>query len=364
MAVVVRPALVCHGVRVLQARAFSDPTSWWTFAAIHGFGLDRWREVGLMPATPPPGAGFRNVLWDQCQHQSWYFLPWHRGYVLALEEEVRAAVVASGGPEDWALPYWNYFRDPAIPPAFTEVSTPDGAPNPLRVRARFGPAGDGVIRIPRAQINARAMQLHAFTGTRNGSPGFGGLDTGFSHEGETSGALESQPHNVVHVLIGGRGVLDGRSVSGVMSDPRTAGLDPVFWLHHANIDRMWAAWNAAGEQDPRGEAWLEGPTARRFALPRLSGKIEEFEPSEMRRIDDLGYGYDSLDVGAVAVTTAPEGMQRPSARKVGQRWTVAWNSWVRTRSLSCWNPVAGRTSCGWSRRSKRSPPASTVGWVR
>ena len=37
---------------------------------------------------------------------------------------------------------------------------------------------------------------------------------------------------------------------GLMSDPGTAGLDPIFYLHHSNIDRMWALWNANGNANP------------------------------------------------------------------------------------------------------------------
>jgi tyrosinase len=61
--------------------------------------------------------------WNQCQHQSWYFPPWHRGYLLALEAQIRADVIHLGGPPTWALPYWNYLgpRDEfKIPPAFTQ----------------------------------------------------------------------------------------------------------------------------------------------------------------------------------------------------------------------------------------------------
>jgi tyrosinase len=46
------------------------------------------------------------------------------------------------------------------------------------------------------------------------------------------------PHNRIHVLIGGTG--------GFMSDPATAALDPIFWLHHCNIDRLWNKWLAGG----------------------------------------------------------------------------------------------------------------------
>ena len=50
--------------------------------------------------------------------------------------------------------------------------------------------------------------------------------------------LESNPHNQVHVDVGGDSP-DGR-IWGLMSDPGLAALDPIFYMHHSNIDRMWA----------------------------------------------------------------------------------------------------------------------------
>jgi tyrosinase len=46
--------------------------------------------------------------------------------------------------------------------------------------------------------------------------------------------LESAPHNPVHDIIG--------NVMATMRSPT----DPIFWLHHANVDRLWAAWINAG----------------------------------------------------------------------------------------------------------------------
>lgn len=42
-----------------------------------------------------------------------------------------------------------------------------------------------------------------------------------------------QPHNMVHLLVGGL---------GAMADNDYAGFDPIFYLHHANIDRILAFW--------------------------------------------------------------------------------------------------------------------------
>ncbi|MDQ3281849.1 MAG: tyrosinase family protein, partial [Acidobacteriota bacterium] len=99
-----------RGVKAMQARALDDPLGWRFFAAIHGFDADLWTQLGhLSPSDPLPSQAARDRFWEQCQHQTWYFLPWHRGYLLALEAAIRAEVVSLGGPAEWALPYWNYF---------------------------------------------------------------------------------------------------------------------------------------------------------------------------------------------------------------------------------------------------------------
>ena len=64
--------------------------------------------------------------------------------------------------------------------------------------------------------------------------------TGFHTGGGDNGELENLPHNRVHVRIGGQ--------NGFMSDPATAALDPIFWLHHCNIDRLWEVWRNQGPQ--------------------------------------------------------------------------------------------------------------------
>ena len=74
-----------------------------------GFDRELWQGYGYIEATTPlPPAATRRRDWDQCQHQSGYFLPWHRGYLAAFEAIVRDSIVKQGGPATWALPYWDY----------------------------------------------------------------------------------------------------------------------------------------------------------------------------------------------------------------------------------------------------------------
>ncbi|MCL9759802.1 tyrosinase family protein [Frankia sp. AiPa1] len=298
-----------RGVAAMRARPLADPTSWRFYAGIHGFDQQLWRALGYFTSSDRlPSDALRRRFWAQCQHGSWYFLPWHRGYLLAFEQIIRAAVVKLGGPADWALPYWDYFRpgQNTLPPAFARPDWPDGGDNPLFVRPRFGPAGDGTVNVPLDKVNVRALNERAFTGVSNGgSPGFGGVDTGFAHSGRIPGGLESQPHNMVHVLVGG----DDGSLPGAMSVPDSAGLDPIFWLHHANIDRLWESWNrsAPTHRDPTDAHWTGGPAGRgqrAFAMPKPDGTTWTFTPAEMTSLAALGYTYSDLTPAIVAAPPA------------------------------------------------------------
>jgi len=184
-----------RGVGAMKARALADVTSWRFYGAIHGIDQPLWKRLGyLKPSEPMPATAAVDRFWKQCQHGSWYFLPWHRGYLLAFEANIRAAVSKLGGPADWALPYWNYFKPNQfkLPPAFASPDWPGGkGDNPLFVPQRYGPRNDGNVYVPVDQIDLNAMTDPEFTGvTSGGSRGFGGVDTGFEHGGQYHGDLE------------------------------------------------------------------------------------------------------------------------------------------------------------------------------
>lgn len=101
-----------YGVYKLSQKPFKDRDSWKFMAAIHGFDNHIWAKQGnynpehlvdLFPSKLD-----QDVFWDQCQHGTWYFLPWHRGYLLALEVMLRKEIINGGGPENWSLPYWDF----------------------------------------------------------------------------------------------------------------------------------------------------------------------------------------------------------------------------------------------------------------
>lgn len=307
-----------RGVADMKARALADPNGWRFYGAIHGIDTQLWRQLGYLSASdqPPASADIKRY-WVQCQHGSWYFLPWHRGYLIAFEQNIREAVIRRGGPKDWALPYWNYFKPNQfkLPPAFASDSWPDGATgNPLFVPQRYGPNNDGDVYVPVDEINLDAMADPDFTGVSSGgSPGFGGVDTGFEHSGSTHGGIETQPHDWVHGLVGGSDPANPQ-LPGLMSDPDTAGLDPIFWLHHANIDRLWEVWrrNPPAHVDPGDPNWTKGPGnvgERVFSMPMPGPVPWDYTPGEMSDLTKLGYQYDDVSP-AVPIVAAAERLEK------------------------------------------------------
>ena len=187
-----------NGVAVMKSRPTNDPTSWAYQAAIHGTTL-----------TPTQTA------WNTCQHNITHFFSWHRMEICFFERILRKA---SGMPS-LGLPYWNYSdsADPNarfLPAAFR---TPANATNPLFTANRNANINNGT-----GQLSASAVSLAAAI------PGPIPFYT-------FSGNVNGTPHGAVHGGIGG----------GMGSVP-TAAVDPIFWLHHCNIDRLWNRWLAGG----------------------------------------------------------------------------------------------------------------------
>ena len=168
------------------------------------------KAVNLMKANtnandPNSWAYWTNIHLSKCPHSAPYFLAWHRGYLYYFERRLRAV----SGDNQLVLPYWDYYTNPAMPAEFTN---PNGG-NPLYVQ--------------RVNTNVRqALTMAPFASTLINFP------RGMSNAFEP--VFEDAPHNPVHDIIG--------NAMGNMHSPN----DPIFWLHHANVDRLWVAWVSAG----------------------------------------------------------------------------------------------------------------------
>jgi len=286
-------------VRELAKRPVTKKASWRYLAAMHNFDKNAWIRLGYLSATEAlPEQTEQDRYWKQCQHQTWYFFPWHRAYLHTFEDIVGDVVQSLGGPANWALPYWNYSDTKnknagKIPDALLKPKLPDGSDNPLLVAARFGTS----VPPGHADLTDRIAD-NDFIGLDTGpSIGVGGPRTIFSLHGTNEGLVEAQPHDLVHGDVGGRG--------GLMSSTTTAALDPIFWLHHANIDRLWEVWLARDplNKNPIDPDWLNGPTQlRAFFLFGADEKDRPSNPIDVQSTAALGYNYDDISDPLKGVT--------------------------------------------------------------
>ncbi len=287
-----------NAIKAMQALPDTNPRSWAYQAAIHG-------RAGVVPPRGAP--------WNECQHATWYFLPWHRMYLYQFERIVRSFVDAAGGPTDWTLPFWDYSRGApgnALPPAFRQARMPDNSANPLLVSRRRASVNAGTA-MPAAVVRTDTALARTFFTNAGAATGFGGPQTGFAHQGPAFGEVEALPHGPVHVQVGGNG--------GLMTDPDLAALDPIFWLHHSNIDRLWDVWRRqrAANVNPTTQTWL----SRSFRLRDAAGASVTMRVRDV--LDDvaqLDYTYEGLPApprapapgGRIGLTvSAPPSRKKP-----------------------------------------------------
>lgn len=189
---------------VLQRRL-----EWQTFKTTPQYGslltAIRRMQANTNQADPNSWSYWTNIHINRCPHGIAYFLSWHRGYLYYFERQLRLV----SGDSRLVLPYWDYYSYATLPAEFTNASST----NPLYV----------------ARLNTNVRQALTLAPFSSALVNFQrGLNNAFEP------VLESAPHNPVHDIIG--------NVMATMRSPT----DPIFWLHHANVDRLWAAWINAG----------------------------------------------------------------------------------------------------------------------
>lgn len=177
-------------------------------------------------------------------HGSERFLPWHRIYLLQLEWALRSL------HPDVTLPYWDWTQsgEQAIPAWLVGVMPTVVTPTQTIVVNRFPQS--------QASLATLASNIPSIL-----------AETSFS----SFTSLLEGVHGGVHVWVG-----------GAMSSIPTAPADPIFWMHHANIDRLWWVWQTS----PAGAG----------KNPGLSGPAAVMDPwayteADTRDIAALGYDY-------------------------------------------------------------------------
>jgi tyrosinase len=266
-----------RAVGELKQRGDTDTGSWSYQTAVH------WLD------GTPLSDKFRN----QCQHMSWFFLAWHRMYLYHFEELIRSVIandpqVSDEVKSSWALPYWDYTKDEAsrmLPPAFAAQKLPGGQDNPLfddsrnvALNNRTGRLTENAVKITEALKPVRFV-------THGLDAGFAGPKTKWHHylPPGAMGPVEGTPHGSVHNMVGGN-----------MSSLDTAPRDPIFWLHHCNIDRLWEVWLGlgGGRANTNDPDWLNN---QEFYFHDPEGNpVKHTVAGVLNTATQLNYSYEDI----------------------------------------------------------------------
>jgi tyrosinase len=261
---------------------------------------------------------------DECPHGWSIFLPWHRMYLWGFEHQLQDISPSV------TLPYWDWTQstpqqiaDGHIPEAFrcwvtdqmlSSLSGKISAETIKRLEAVEGQTFNSIKRfwaatgeVPESEQTAivdalkvanplfsekrwpgdfssgdvdprfddhypRPADIERIVAIDNWRDFGGGMDVD-----QSFGIVDMDPHNTMHVWIGGS-PKGGPPAGGLMANNLTAAFDPIFWAHHANVDRIWALWQ---ERHPGVD-----PPDPGDVLPGVSSTVQD-----SLNFHKLGYEY-------------------------------------------------------------------------
>jgi N-acetylneuraminic acid mutarotase len=252
---------------------------WWYTHWVKGFPAALWdlsekKKAQVIATLPKEYQADAKAVWNGCQahpydpsdpehYQQWFFLPWHRLMLAQFEGVIREVL----HDEEFTLPYWNPVtgnpEDFILPAVFRQPGTPlyNGT------RWFWVNGGERIDNLYRDWISLDALNEKFYIDAPQGSLGF-------------NPRLDQNPHFFTHFGLGGD-----------MAEFSTVGGDPIFYLHHANIDRLWESWNRLGNTNPTDSKYLD----RKFAYGDRSGRRIDLPVSSGDRTAQLGYEYDSYE---------------------------------------------------------------------
>jgi tyrosinase len=233
------------------------------------------------PPTDPLRA-LAQAMWQTCQvhgtdpadpnlFQLILFPPWHRLLIYHFEAIVRSVLKQEINDDDFTLPYWNYIsddvKDLSIPSEFRDR----GSPLFVEDRIEQVNAGQRIDWDNPGEFNDSAFAEPVYI-RPNGEDGFCGL-------------LNLNPHKSIHTLVG-----KDTNMAGIPY----AAKDPLFWVHHCEIDRLWESWNRLPYV--RNPTWPD----RSFVFADATGMPVVHQCKDADRVAPLNYRYDDYYVPKTA----------------------------------------------------------------
>nr|AIL00900.1 hemocyanin subunit 1 [Euprymna scolopes] len=229
-----------------------------------------------------------------CLHGMPTFPLWHRLYIVQFEQALAAHGSALGVPYwDWTKPM-DHLPELVQHPLFID---PNGQ------KAKKNVFYSGEIKFEN-KVTARAVDARLYEASQKGAKNFllEGVLNALEQEDYCHFEVQFEvAHNPIHYLVGGR-------FTHSMSSLEYTSYDPLFFLHHSNVERQFALWQAL--QKHRGL-----PTRPNCGLNLFHNPMEPFgrdtnpfaitkdnaKPSSLFEYEHLGYAYDDLTLNGMSV---------------------------------------------------------------
>ncbi|KAG7128760.1 Tyrosinase like protein [Verticillium longisporum] len=316
--------LYVDALKAMQRTNETDPLSYFQIASIHGQPYGPW----------PPGAAQTGAQQGYCPHNEALFGTWHRAYLSLYEQTLvkHAQEIAQTYPPRYRRQYveaadrlraawWDWASDSRVPPVTTQKTVVINRPygdglRPLRVlnpfytykypqAAQDGDYGrfSGVGNTKRctqqgnsypksanellSKISLKSQVYTALSRAKSWSEISTSANGGSSIEG---------PHGSIHI----------RAACGLdFVYLETSGFEPLFMLHHVNVDRFLAFWQVLHYEN--GKIEFNYKTDGLYATPKgttvtAKSPLRPFEnergpltSEDMTNIGDWGYTYEPIE---------------------------------------------------------------------
>ncbi|WJX92155.1 catechol oxidase [Trifolium repens] len=276
-------------------------------------------------------------------HNSWLFFPFHRWYLYFYERILGSLI----NDPTFAIPFWNWDAPAGmqIPSIFTNPNSSLYDPKrdsrhqpPTIINLNYDKTKDDPATNPTAdeqiKINLTLMHRQMISNSKTNRQFLGSPYRAGDIPFKGAGSIEGIPHTPVHIWTG-----DPKECSREdMGHFYAAGRDPIFYAHHANVDRMWYLWKPLCEKkknftDPD---WLESS----FLFYDENKNLVKVKVGDSVDERKLGYVYTDVDIPWINSKPKPSSRvkskdknkllaQRPS-RKFVDKFPIVLDSVVST----------------------------------
>lgn len=205
--------------------------------------------------TKGPSLGNFQLTGMTIAHVNSMFLPWHRVFLRLFELDLQHADRQLGNDGKIALPFWDWVKDGSSSSFIWDKKMMGANSGVADANSDHFSQGNGWPVFPPAAgrslvrdydtsdaaIPTKADVDHALSLDSYDGDDFSRSTTVDSFRNYLEGWVSGPKlHNAMHVLVGGTNST-GTPI-GDMAEVPIAPNDPIFFLHHCNVDRIWATW--------------------------------------------------------------------------------------------------------------------------